>query len=480
MAGDAVGTDILKQVKDELGAFGAKQVERMKANEAKVEELFVQLQKLSGSLGERARAKYFGALAAGKPEIMEAGESIEAFIERLQTSQVSFKNQRKGLKAARMFHALGAAVAMGRQATFENAIDVARSWEDTELAGLFEESRDLRAKLGSSDKNERARAQRSLSTTTVGAGAGFVQPELAQEIIDILLPLAVVRSMGCRTLPMSSGILDMPYIQNAATASYVGEGTGVNASQPVEGRLQFVRKTMQAVVAITKELLRESSYEVDAFILAQIARVIGVREDLAFMRGDGTAGTPRGITFWAAQSSNGGGAHSFARSLVGGVPTVDSITKDALQALNRLESSNIPMRSPGWIISPRDFYGLVKLRNSTTQMPIWPELLAGSWYGIDMKRSVQLPTTLAGDGLGTGTGNKAELLCADFDSLVIAETKSLELQAFDGGAYKDSTGTLQSGITNREVVITGDLGHDFGSMYRGDDCVAITSIDWGG
>jgi HK97 family phage major capsid protein len=280
---------------------------------------------------------------------------------------------------------------------------------------------------------------------------------------------------------MPNGILDMPFIQNSATASYIGEGTGVNASQPTEGRLQLVRKTMQAVVAITKELLRESSYEVDAFILMHIARIIGVREDLAFMRGDGTAGTPRGITFWAAQSSNGGSSHSFNRTLNGStVPDVNTITADALKAMNLVESSNVPMAKPGWIMSPRDFYGLVKLRNSTTQMPIWPELLAGTWYGVPLKRSTQLPKTLAGDASGTGTGNKAEVLFADFDSLLIAESKSLELQAFDGGAYVNSGGTMQSGITNREVVITGDLGHDFGSMYRGDDCVAITSIDWGG
>lgn len=478
MGKDITNEEVLGQVRAELGAFGEKTVERMKANEAKVEELFSKIEKLSGAIGDQVRAKYFGALSQGKPLIMEADETVEAFVERLKGG-VGGKRDQRGLAAARMLHALGATIAQGKPATFDSAIDIARGWDDDTLAGNLEDSRDKRAKLSSNDPLVRARAERSLSTQVLGNGAGFVQPELYQEIIDVLIAKAVVRSLGAKSLPMPGGTLDMAYMQSAATASYVGEAAGANASQPVEGRLQLARKIMQVVVALTKELFRESSFDVTALIRSHMVRVMAAREDLAFLRGDGSANTPKGITYWAGLSSAGGAAHSYNRTLATGAVTVDTITSDALKAMNLLESSNIPMTSCGWVMSPRDFYGLVSKRNATTQMPIWPELLAGTWYGYPVRRSTQIPKTLTGDGAGTGTGNKSEVYFSDFDSLVIAETKSLEINAYDGGAYVDPTGNLRSGITNREIVLAGDLSHDFGSMYRGDDCVVINSVDWG-
>lgn len=475
MAGN---NSVIAEVKEELGAFGKDIAERMEKQNEKVRELDAKLAALTGTAGARVRSRYAAALASGRPETMNADETVEQFLERLSAKTGGRKDAR-GLRAVRMMRALARSVATTGNASLDGAIAVAKSWDDDEIAGLLEESRDLQRGLGASDKLTRERAQRALGTTTLGSGAGFVQPELASEIIDFLHPLAVVRSSGVSSLPLSSGQLSMPFISSAATASYVGENTGPNATQPGEGRLNLSRKILAAIVAMSKELLAEASYSVDEYLRMHLARVLAAREDLAFIRGDGTADTPRGMRYWAGLSSGGGSAHVFNRTLASSAVTVDTITADALKAMRLVEDSNVPMVNAGWILPVREVYGLMSKRNATTQMEIWPELRAGTWYGYPLKKSTQIPKNLAGDAAGTGTGNKSEVYFAAFAHLVIAESEGLEINAFDGGAYKDSSGNLQSGITNREVVIQATAKHDFGATYRGDEVCVIESVDWG-
>ena len=470
--------NVIEQVKEELGAFGKDIAERMERQNEKVRELDAKLAQLGGNAGARVRSRYAAALAAGRPELMNADETVEQFTERMAAKTGGRKDPR-GLRAVRMMRALARSVALNGNASLDGAIQVAKSWDDDETAGLLEEARDLQRGLGASDKLTRERAQRALGTTTLGSGAGFVQPELASEIVDFLHPMAVVRSSGVSTLPLSSGQLSMPYINTAATASYVGENSGPNATEPKEGRLNLSRKILAAIVPASKELLAESSYSVDEFLRMHLARVLAAREDLAFIRGDGTADTPRGMKYWAGLSSGGGSAHVFNRTLATGAVTIDTITADALKAMRLVEDSNVPMVNAGWILPVREVYGLMSKRNATTQMEIWPELRSGTWYGFPFKKTTQIPKNLAGDASGTGTGNKSEVYFAAFSHLVIAESEGLEINAFDGGAYKDSSGNVQSGITNREVVIQATAKHDFGATFRGDEVCCIESVDWG-
>jgi HK97 family phage major capsid protein len=492
--------EILAAVRGELGKHGEQIAERMKADADKIAALEAAIKALTGEAGERFKGRYFGAIADGKPMTMNFGEGVDSFLERGQERAgevVSYARlddgavlpvlrqasrstpRRQKLMGARMIRAMAAAVATGERGDHESALRIAKSWEDKALQGALEETRDLVRDLHGTDRVAAQRAQRALGTVSLGSGASLVAPQYAAQIIDYLHPIAVVRSLGAQVLPLSAGTLSMPFFSSAVTASYQAEHSGPNEGSPADGRLNFARKILTAIVALSKELLRESSYSVDEFLMRHIAQAMAAREDLAFIRGDGTQNTPLGLAYFAGLSSGGGDAHAFNRTLDTGAVTVQTITTDSVKAMRVVEESKVPMARCGWIFSTRDAYGLMAKRNATTSVEVWPELKAGNFYGHPFRKTPQIPKTLAGDGAGTGTNNKSEVYFADFGCVAIAEQESIEINAYDGGAYKDSSGNVVSGITNREVVIAAAAAHDFGCLYRGDEVAKIGSVDWG-
>lgn len=507
---NADGSSLLPQVEAALERFGSKIAEEMRQDREKVEELDARMAELAASGDEtghrwvdglrRSRGGDVGATPTvrgwdGRRKL-SVGELVERQREAAAHEEVAINGQMvpvlrtlpsrvrngalsdpRGLRFCRVMRCHAAAMLEnGGTPDYERAIlHASEELGDPEIAGHLEQTRDLVRDLMGSDKVKRSKAQRALGTATLGSGGGLVDPELAAEIIDFLHPRAVVRSLGAQSIPMSSGQLSIPFMDTAATASYTSENAGPNEDSPGDARLNLVRRTLMAVVAISKELLRESSYSVDAFIRLHLARVMAAREDLAFMRGDGSQETPRGLTYWARQIAG----HSFARSLDTGAVTIQTITDDITKAFRLIEDENVAMMSIGTIMKPRTYWGLLAKRNATTQVEIWPELRLGQWYGYPLRRTTQIPQNQAGDGQGNGTNNKAEIIVADFETAAIAETEAMEVNAFPGGAYVNANGNVASGITNRETVITAEAGHDFGCLLRGKEVVEITSVDYG-
>jgi len=497
---------ILAAVRAELGAHGERVADQIAQSNERVAELDAKIAALpaTGTAGE-LRDEWFDRLHGGRPMIAPAEIPIEEVIEQGRASRgvetIEINGMRvpimrhlprdaeriglddvRGLRAVRMMRALACSAGSSGRVDFEVAIRTALNWGDRHTAERLEGTRDAMNALNSGDKNEREMAARALGTAVLGSGGALVGPTDAGPLLDFLHPMAVVRALGASVLPMPSGTMSTPYLDTGSTASYVGENSGANESSPTDALLVFTRKILQGVIAISKELARESSYAVDIFLRRHLAARMAAREDLAFIRGDGTAHTPRGMKYWAEQigaaESATGEAHSFDRT-ESGAPDVFEITATALKAMRLPIDENVPADRPGWIMKPRTAFGLMSKRGATSEQEVFPEVRGGTFYGAPYRMSTQIPQNLAGDAAGNGTGNKTELYYAHFGSLAIAESMALEVEAYDGGAYKDSSGNIASGITNREVVIAAAQGHDFGALYRGKEVVIVTSIDWG-
>ena len=146
---------------------------------------------------------------------------------------------------------------------------------------------------------------------SVGASGGFiVPPDYMNEIIELLRPKTVVRSSGPRVIPMPRGTMTLPSQTSAATATYQGETTAITASQQTVGQIIASYKKLTALVPVTNDMMRYADPAADAFVRDDLVKVIALREDLAFITGDGTANSPRGwLSFangWAL--ANGGTA----------------------------------------------------------------------------------------------------------------------------------------------------------------------------
>jgi HK97 family phage major capsid protein len=141
--------------------------------------------------------------------------------------------------------------------------------------------------------------QRDLNVATTGTGAIFVVPELP--FIELLRAQLVLRSLGAgfwTNLP--PGKFGIPRQSSAATGTWIGELNSTDAapstSQPgLTQVVNFVDKTLQVVVPVTRKFLYQSSVAGEQFIRDDASAVIARSIDLAGINGTGSGAQPQGV-----------------------------------------------------------------------------------------------------------------------------------------------------------------------------------------
>jgi HK97 family phage major capsid protein len=344
----------------------------------------------------------------------------------------------KGLTAARYIRALAA----GRGDP-ERAMRVAKAWGDEALC-------------------------KALETSTASGGGILIPDTMVADVIGLLTSQSVVRALGAESVPMDNGSLSMPYLATGTTASYVGEGKNIGKSEPTFGMMNLSAKKLAALVPISNDMLRVASAKADTVVRNDLVRALKLREDLAFLRDDGTDNKPKGMYHWARQYAS---ANVFDITHAGAAATLSEVTADLCKAAEKLESADVPMMKPGWVMPARIKWFLMKLRDGNGNLVFEPEMRQGTLLSWPFKITNQLPRNL-----GTA-GDETEIYLADFDSLIIGEQTQLEISVFEGGTYHDGT-QLVSGISTDQTVMRAIAKHDFGCRYRGKEVAVINACDW--
>jgi hypothetical protein len=125
-----------------------------------------------------------------------------------------------------------------------------------------------------------------------------VPTQFSTDVIELLRPAAVVRSMGPMTIPMPNGTVKVPKVTTGATASYMGENTNVAKSEEQFGQITLTWKKLGVLVPISNDLIRYSSPSADAVVRDDVVRAMAQREDQAFLRDDGTERHAEGPEVW--------------------------------------------------------------------------------------------------------------------------------------------------------------------------------------
>lgn len=317
------------------------------------------------------------------------------------------------------------------------------------------------------DDISQARAQaKSLTANALSAGGAIVPNEYVDEIIELLRAQAVVRDCGCVEMPLKTGTMTLPRQSAAATATYVGEALNITSSQPAFEQIQLLQRKLASVVPVSNDLIRQSDPAADQIVRDDLVRVMALREDLAFIRGDGTSNTPKGLLNRASSSNQ------FARTQASPPQsTLSEITNDLFTSLQNLLGANVPIVRPAWLMASRTAIGLRRLRDSLGNLVFDPEMRNGTLMGFPYRISNQIPINL-----GSGT-NKSEVYFFEATQAIIADTLSMELTVVPNGAYFDGT-AVQSGISQDLTVIRAISAHDFALRH---DKVAsvINTVDWG-
>lgn len=244
------------------------------------------------------------------------------------------------------------------------------------------------------------------------------------EFIDLLRNISVVTRMGARTLTDLRGPITFPKQTGASTAYWVGEnpGAGVTQSNPTFGTMTMSPKTLQATGAVSRQLLVQSTPDVEALVREDLAAVHALGWDLAALHGTGAANDPTGI--YAAAGVNAiamGGVPAFGKL----VDMETEINKDnalinnmgfvttsgmAGKMRQTLESASAGAR---WIWDGPALEGTMAGYRAISSNQVkanlgagtdehglilgnWADLLIGMWAGLEL---IVDPYTLADQGL---------------------------------------------------------------------------------
>ena len=116
------------------------------------------------------------------------------------------------------------------------------------------------------------------------------------EFIDVLRNASSVMQAGARMLGGLSGDVKIPKKTTAASAGWIATEGGASAeSEMVVGQVSMTPKTLGAHTDVTRQLLIQSSMDVEAMMRDDLAQAIATAIDLAGLEGSGSSGQPTGI-----------------------------------------------------------------------------------------------------------------------------------------------------------------------------------------
>jgi HK97 family phage major capsid protein len=298
---------------------------------------------------------------------------------------------------------------------------------------------------------------------STGAGGGFlIAPEQSEDFIDLLTPRAVVRSFGTPTINMDSGAMQISKLTAGSTAYYIGENRDATASQQDFGMKRLTARKLAVLVPISNDLIRRGGPKVNTIVRNDALRSASLKEDVTFIRSQGTEFTPKGLRYLVTPANV---------LVANGTVNLSNVTFDLGQMVLALEEANVAFANPGWMMAPRTKQYLMTVRDGNGNYAFRAEMLTGRLWGYPYKVTTQIPRNL-------GSGDESELYLVDFDDIVIGQTLAVEVAMSTEASYIDPTdGQLKSAFSQDQTLLRVLMEHDIQARY--DQSIAVlTEVTW--
>ena len=298
---------------------------------------------------------------------------------------------------------------------------------------------------------------KALAEGTGSAGGVLVAPEVAEGILTALRARSAIYRMGPRTIDVKK-LLSVLSMSSGATAYYTAENAAIPVSEQTFAEAALLApKELTAMVPVSNRLLRDADDpSIETIIREDLAEVLALRADLAFLRGTGT-GEPRGIvnTVGVTPGPNLGAA--------GGVPTFSQL-KTIPASLRAL---NAPFRSPGWVFHPRLLASLEAIVDGEGHFLMDDGLLTfdetgggGTLLGYKFVTTTQLPINQT---VGASTDTTTVIFSSDWDECWIGEEQAFTIDLSAEASYTPDAGTTWiSAFQNRQTLFRASWAHDLG------------------
>ena len=264
-----------------------------------------------------------------------------------------------------------------------------------------------------------------LSTAT-SAGGGYTNQMAVGDLISYLRAKLKVQRLGATVLTDLRDSITFPVEASITAASWAAENGGVDILDSDEsfGARTMVPHGLCATTSISRQLLGQSSLDVEAFIRQALALAHAAAIDKAAASGTGTQNQPTGILNAANIGSVIGGTN-------GAVITNAHMSDLAGAIFNSSGDGDFP----GYLTTPGVRNKLVKtgsLDQAGSGIPVWTvdSNGVGRVGGFRAEASAQIPSTIS---KGTSNGNcHAVIFSGDWSDLVIGiwEYAAIEVDPF--------------------------------------------------
>ena len=185
---------------------------------------------------------------------------------------------------------------------------------------------------------------------------------------------------------------------------------------------------------------------------------MALREDVAFLTGDGSLGSPIGLLNHVPVGNS-----IVATPLTG--MTNDQIVTTAVGLLNGmrliLKTSMSRMLRPTWIGTPGTFEFFRTLRDDFGGFLFEQQMARGVLLNFPFFETLQLPSNLLAP-YGSGSAPVgSQLFLVDFGDVILAETMSIKIDLSDSATYEDAAGNSVSAFTRDQTAYRAIVEHDF-------------------
>jgi HK97 family phage major capsid protein len=252
---------------------------------------------------------------------------------------------------------------------------------------------------------------RALVSVSTGKGAEMVQDQQG-ELIELLRNRTAVFQRGARSLTGLTAPIAFPKQTGAISATWQGENppADLTDSDIALGLALLSPKTLQATTGYSRQLLIQTSIDVEAMVRDELALIHAIAIDRAALHGKGT-GEPTGIYK----------ASGVSKKPFGSVPATYALL---LAMQGQVAGLNADLGSLGWITHPTvatNLRGALDFPSAAAGRPIWTGTYQdGTMVGYGASATNQVSSTMSGSEATGGAefgivfGNWSDLIVAGF------------------------------------------------------------------
>lgn len=253
-----------------------------------------------------------------------------------------------------------------------------------------------------------------------GTGGAMVATNLlAGSFIEVLRNKARVLQLGATVLSGLVGNVDIPRQTGATQTFWTAEGVNTSEGEATFDKVSLAMKTIGTYSQISRNMLLQSTPDIDMIARADLIAQIALGIDLAALSGTGSGGQPLGI-----------GNTSGIGSVIGGTNGAQLSIDHMIDLETAVTYANAPEDSLAYLTNAKSIGWLKKAKSATGQY-LWTttpgggrSATPGEINGYTVARSNQARSALT---KGSANGVCSEVFFGAWSELLIGEWGVLEI-----------------------------------------------------